>query len=227
VNGAPKPNIQTYTAVIDSYGKAGNLPKAIDLFESMHRGVNDATKPNTTTYNVVMDTYGKAGNLPKAIVLFESMQKGVNGAPKPDIQSYNTILDPYAKSNKMRQASSLLEVMQQNIDGAPSPDEFSYASMIDMYSKNGQVNSAVGIFESMHVPPVIVLLSAVHLSMFSGINGRSFPANYSSFCDLNYFICRGQNSGAFFLKSRPNFLEVNFPLPSLAQPNRIPQPITS
>jgi pentatricopeptide repeat protein len=86
-----KPNVVTYTSMIDAYTKDGDVAKAIKTFESM---IGAKIDPTVFTYTSMINAYAKNGDMSKAKEMFDLM---ISAGISPDVVVYSSMIDGYAK----------------------------------------------------------------------------------------------------------------------------------
>ena len=113
----PRPDVQTYTTMIDIYGKNGRVDEAVRLFkvpfssasasativvhtdrlrgawQLLETSENSRPPPNVLTYTTMIDIYGKHGRLDDAFALFQKMQRGENGNTTATATATATVTD--------------------------------------------------------------------------------------------------------------------------------------
>ncbi|KAG0484581.1 hypothetical protein HPP92_008660 [Vanilla planifolia] len=162
------PSIALQNALIDMYGRCGDLRTACILFESME-------DKDVITWTAIVAGFANLGQVDHARELFDRM-------PERDTISWTAMIDGYIKANRFKEALEIFREMQ--VMGV-KPDAFTMVSLltacadlgalkigewtraymernkinmdvtvntalIDMYSKCGCVGSAMEIFEKMH-----------------------------------------------------------------------------
>ncbi|KAJ6798148.1 putative pentatricopeptide repeat-containing protein isoform X1 [Iris pallida] len=156
-------NVFVRTALIDFYGKCGEIRSARKLFDEMpHRNevswtamivgylaVSDLDsarslfyempRRNTVTWNAVIDGCVKCGDLVNAKKLFEEM-------PEKNSITFTSMIDGYAKAGDMASARALFQEGKL----AGKVDAFSWSVMISGYAQNGRPAEALKIFMEMH-----------------------------------------------------------------------------
>jgi pentatricopeptide repeat protein len=72
-----RPNVVTYTTLIDAYSRRGRWEEAADMFERMKK---EGRRPNMVTYTCLLNAYGAAKMMDKAEDVIEEMSKAVGKA---------------------------------------------------------------------------------------------------------------------------------------------------
>ena len=79
------PDVITFNALIDAYGKSGKPQEAEECFQRVEQA---RVWPDVITFNALVDAYGKNGKPPEAEECFQRME-------------FNELIDAYGKSGKM------------------------------------------------------------------------------------------------------------------------------
>jgi pentatricopeptide repeat protein len=72
-----RPNVVTYTTLIDAYSRRGRWEEAAEMFERMKK---EGRRPNMVTYTCLLNAYGAAKMMDKAEDVVEEMTKAVRKA---------------------------------------------------------------------------------------------------------------------------------------------------
>lgn len=124
------------SALVDMYGKCGQLEMAIEVFEQM---------PNKTVvgWNSMINGYGFKGDCFSCIQLFKRMySEGV----RPTLTTLTSILMACSQSARLLEGKFVHGYIIRNII---QPDIFVNSSLMDLYFKCGKVESAETIFKLM------------------------------------------------------------------------------
>ncbi|WVZ19178.1 hypothetical protein V8G54_006500 [Vigna mungo] len=116
-----KPNVVTYTALIDGHCKAGQIDKACQIYARMQGDMECSD----------MDMYFKLDD---------------NGSETPNIITYGALVDGLCKANRVKEARELLDTM--SINGC-EPNQIVYDALIDGFCKTGELESAREVFVKM------------------------------------------------------------------------------
>ncbi|PHU19722.1 Pentatricopeptide repeat-containing protein [Capsicum chinense] len=154
-------NVMVGTALLDMYGKCGEIRSARKVFDYM-------PERNVITWNAMVGGYMKSGDVKTAFLLFENMSEKTivtwnemiygyarNGdivmarrffdRVKDELRNvvtWSVMVDGYASNGDMDAAKELFEMM-------PRRNFYVWSSMISGYFKKGDVKSAKGIFDRM------------------------------------------------------------------------------
>lgn len=158
-----KPNVVSYTSVIDALSKSGmsgaaeRAEKILNIMQSKYENGDEDVEPNTITFNAVIDAYARTGGADmaqKAESLLERMKQlylDGNSNVQPDVCSFNSVL--FAWSNAFhaagapQRADAILGKMEEacgdfahcNIDKTTAivqPNTFCYTSCINAWGKS-------------------------------------------------------------------------------------------
>lgn len=136
-----KPNVRSYSTVMDAFARVGNIASArvcheileelIDMYVETQDG---ALKPTIVTYNTLLTAYSKARDANACLELLETMPV------TPDIISYNAIL--HALRQQPRQAQEFLYQI-------PYPNARSYTTVMNAWALQGKVNETIALFQKL------------------------------------------------------------------------------
>ena len=147
-------------ALIDMYGKFGELDSARLMFEEMllkdvvsynallgahaRMGIDldiaqklfdGMPERNIITWNAMLVGFVNGGDLSSARNIFDTM-------PNKNVVSWTTMLVGYAKNQLIEDARKLFDVM-------PERNLISFTAMITSYSQNGRPQEAISVFRAM------------------------------------------------------------------------------
>lgn len=121
-------NLYVATALVDMYGKLGEMNSARKVFDEM-------PEKSSVSWTALIDGYVKVRDIELAKRLFDLM-------PEKDTAAYNVMIDAYLKMGRMKLARSLFDAM-------PERNVVSYTSMIDGYCNIGELDEARLLFDTM------------------------------------------------------------------------------
>ena len=124
---------QTYNALIDIHGKAGEVKEAKNLFEKM---LQQGITPNTVTFNTLIHASGNQGKLEEVSALLKKME---DIKCLPDSRTYNILISVYIKSDDIDAASSCFSKMKAS---GLVPDTVSYRTLLYAFSIRHMVKEA-------------------------------------------------------------------------------------
>ncbi|KAM7505449.1 hypothetical protein LguiB_004353 [Lonicera macranthoides] len=160
-----KPDAETYNALINLHGRAGQWRWAMNIMEDMLRA---AVPPSRSTYNNLINACGSSGNWREALKVCKKMTENGVG---PDLVTHNIILSAYKTGGQYSKALSYFELMKgTNI----RPDTTTRNIVIHCLVKSGQYEKAMNIFNSMREkrsecsPDVVTFTSIIHMYSVSG-----------------------------------------------------------
>ncbi|MQM03660.1 hypothetical protein Taro_036442 [Colocasia esculenta] len=123
----------TYNALIDLYGKAGQLKEASEVFaEMLKRGV----VPNTVTFNTMIHICGNHGRLEEMAALLGKMEEL---QCRPDTRTYNILISVYVKADDIDAAAACLPRMKA---AGIVPDIVSYRTLLYAFSIRNMAGEA-------------------------------------------------------------------------------------
>jgi len=138
-----KPDVYTYTTVIQAWARCEQSLKAEKLLDIM---ASKGLIPNRYTYTAVMSALAKTGMPEKAERLLETMmqiyQKG-NESLKPDTVSFSCVMDGWARISHVDKpyaadrALALLEKMKSLEREGMGPNSRTYTSVLSAIAKSG------------------------------------------------------------------------------------------
>ncbi|XP_050220611.1 pentatricopeptide repeat-containing protein At4g21300 [Mercurialis annua] len=141
IKGAFKSDIFAESALIDMYGKCGNLNTASRVFDMMQ-------EKNEVSWNNVISAYGSHGQLDVSLSLFRKMlEDGI----RPDHVTFLTILSACGHSGQVDKAIQYFRCMTEEYR-IPAQMEH-YACMVDLYGRAGRFSEAFETIKSMPFLP--------------------------------------------------------------------------
>ncbi|XP_024377990.1 uncharacterized protein [Physcomitrium patens] len=134
-----KPDVVSYTALIQGFGKLKSYNKVTDVFSRMQR---NRCPPDLKLCTVLISTYGNGG-LP---VLAESaMQYAQAQGLQPDAIAYTALVHAYAQEGLWEEAEKTLSDMLD----VGIVDDRPYAALVAAYGKAGLTDNVNKILETM------------------------------------------------------------------------------
>jgi pentatricopeptide repeat domain-containing protein 1 len=91
-----QPISTTYTALISAFGKAGQLDKALDTFQTM---IQQGCERSVITYSALISACEKAGKWEVALDLFDQMQ---HEGCRPNTVTYNSLITACQQGGPLR-----------------------------------------------------------------------------------------------------------------------------
>ncbi|KAL5542091.1 hypothetical protein UlMin_009801 [Ulmus minor] len=123
----------TYNTLIDTYGKAGQLKEASEVFAKMLR---EGIAPTTVTFNTMIHICGNNGRLEEVVSLMEKMEE--LRCP-PDTRTYNILISLHTKHDNINLATNYFRKMKE---ARLVPDLVSYRTLLYAYSIRRMVSEA-------------------------------------------------------------------------------------
>ncbi|MED6220459.1 hypothetical protein PIB30_045013 [Stylosanthes scabra] len=115
-----KPDVVTYSSLIDGYCLINEVNKAKCTFEAMtQRGV----APNVQSYSIMINGFCKSKMVDDALNLFAEMRRK---NLVPNTVTYSTLIDGLCKSRRISCALELLEKMQDRGQDADMVNGIAY-----------------------------------------------------------------------------------------------------
>eukprot|EP00550_Attheya_septentrionalis_P002054 CAMPEP_0198289372 /NCGR_PEP_ID=MMETSP1449-20131203/7569_1 /TAXON_ID=420275 /ORGANISM="Attheya septentrionalis, Strain CCMP2084" /LENGTH=930 /DNA_ID=CAMNT_0043987681 /DNA_START=135 /DNA_END=2924 /DNA_ORIENTATION=+ len=164
-----KPDVFTYTVLIDLYAKSkeiGTVDKVEELLEHMFLLSDEGDKsaaPNTVTINSVIDCFAKCGEKGAAeraeqlLSRMEQMYETTNNVSiRPNTISYTSVMDAYAKSTdkeSVKKAGQIFSRMQTAFEAGnlnAKPNLHSFNTAINVYVQSGDADSAKQAESTLH-----------------------------------------------------------------------------
>ncbi|TKY68975.1 Pentatricopeptide repeat-containing protein [Spatholobus suberectus] len=135
-----KPDLVTYTILIDNVCNGKNLREATRLVSVLHE---EGFKPDCFVYNTIMKGYCVLSRGSEAIEVYNKMkEEGV----EPDLVTYNTLIFGLSKSGRVTEAKKLLSVMAEK---GYFPDEVTYTSLMNGMCRKGDARAALALLGEM------------------------------------------------------------------------------
>ncbi|KAI9114684.1 hypothetical protein K1719_014382 [Acacia pycnantha] len=124
------------SALVDMYGKCGDLEMAIEIFEQIPR-------KTIVAWNSMIAGYGLKGDSISCIKLFNRMHsKGL----KPSLTTISSIIMACSRSGRLLEGTLIHGYIVRN---RIQPDNFINSSLMDLYFKCGRVKSAENVFKTI------------------------------------------------------------------------------
>ena len=160
-----RPNVITYSSVIDAYARQGDIDGARNVFEIMENDFDSGNidaKPNIFTYNILIRACFKSDN-PNApeeaeSLLMETIELHSTGklVEGPDVISYRTVIDCWSKSSKPKAPIRALNILvtmikksKQDNNKNIRPDAVTYSAVMSAFARRGDIDSAKKVFTIM------------------------------------------------------------------------------
>lgn len=128
-------------ALMDMYAKCGNIEKARDLFNKMHRRT-------AVSWTVVISAYAMNGCGKDALRLFEQMQ---HSGMKPDDVTLVCVLSACCHAGLVDEGRKIFYCMKQCYLITPSMEH--YGCMVDLFGRAGYLDEALDFINKMPIKP--------------------------------------------------------------------------
>ncbi|KAK6237250.1 hypothetical protein QUC31_002719 [Theobroma cacao] len=135
-----KPDLVTYTILIDNVCNSKNLREAMRLVGVLNES---GFKPDCFVYNTIMKGYCMLSKGSEIIEVYKKMkEEGV----EPDLVTYNTLIFGLSKSGRVKEARKYLDIM---VESGHFPDAVTYTSLMNGMCREGNALGAVLLLEEM------------------------------------------------------------------------------
>ncbi|KAF3436674.1 hypothetical protein FNV43_RR19421 [Rhamnella rubrinervis] len=119
-----KPSIETYTALLDAFRRAGDTQTLMKIWKMMIKEKIEGTR---VTFNTLLDGFSKQGHYTEARdVISEFGRIGL----QPTVMTYNMLMNAYARGG---QHSKLPQLLKEMATLSLKPDSITYTTMIYAY----------------------------------------------------------------------------------------------
>ncbi|KAI8367878.1 hypothetical protein EDC96DRAFT_461662 [Choanephora cucurbitarum] len=138
------PTSATYAALINLFGRVGDLPSALSYFEK-YTQVKESVGPHDASYvyNALVDAHLKCHQLEGALKIVGEMH---SDEVKISTIPYNSIIRYYCLENRLDEAKGLIESMKQS---SPQPDASSYGPVLSSYCQLGLFKEASSMYDAL------------------------------------------------------------------------------
>ncbi|XP_042495849.1 pentatricopeptide repeat-containing protein At2g17670 [Macadamia integrifolia] len=135
-----KPDLVTYTILIDSVCRSKNLREATRLLGVLRES---GFKPDCFLYNTIMKGYCILDSGSEVIGVYKKMMEdGV----EPDLVTYNTLIYGLSKAGRVNESRKFLRVMAEM---GHFPDAITYTSLMNGMCRKGDALGALELLEEM------------------------------------------------------------------------------
>ncbi|KAE8022207.1 hypothetical protein FH972_008030 [Carpinus fangiana] len=154
-------------ALVDMYGKCGNLKKARRVFDM-------TPKKSLTSWNSMINSFALHGQSESAISTFEEMMQCADGM-RPDEVTFVGLLNACTHGGLVEKGISYFEMMTNGCRIEPKIEH--YGCLIDLLGRAGQFEEALEVVRGMSMEPDEVVWG----SLLNGckIHGRSDLAEFT------------------------------------------------
>lgn len=140
------PTSATFAALINLFGRVGDLPSALAYFEK-YTELKESVGPHDASYvyNALVDAHLKCDHLEGALkIVREDM---TTHDVKVSTIPYNSIIRFYCIQNKMEAAEELIQSMKES--GFPQPDASSYGPVLSSYCQVNAYEKATEMYNAL------------------------------------------------------------------------------
>ncbi|BFI24604.1 protein MpPPR_16 [Marchantia polymorpha subsp. ruderalis] len=177
-----KPDVRTYTTLMNGYVKKGRMKDAVQLLIAMRNEEDARSHPNEVTYTTVIGACVSLGLMDEARSVL--LEMAVQKVPA-NLVTYNTLLKGYCRAGQLSKAYELMKDMKvaglspdvvsyntlingcirrdDNVDALEvfremrsagiAPSEVSYTTLMNAFARNGQPKLVAEVFEEMKQDP--------------------------------------------------------------------------
>ncbi|KAK3149156.1 hypothetical protein QOZ80_3AG0213710 [Eleusine coracana subsp. coracana] len=141
IKGSVRADIFAESALIDMYGKCGNLELALRVFDFM-------PDKNEVSWNSIISAYGTHGLVKESVSLLHRMQEE---GFKPDHVTFIALISACAHVGQVEEGFRLFRCMTNEYQIEPRMEHF--ACMVDLYSRSGKLDKAIQFIADMPFKP--------------------------------------------------------------------------
>ncbi|KAL6055691.1 Pentatricopeptide repeat-containing protein [Balamuthia mandrillaris] len=143
------PNVVLSTALIDMYGKCGELEEACKVFQQMK-------ERNVITWNAMIAMHGLHGQGKAALAALQEMQEqGV----QPDAITFINVLNACSHTGLVEEGLACFAAMREKHNIQPTTEHFNCT--VDLLGRAGRLEEAEALIHTMEVPPDAVTWKAL------------------------------------------------------------------
>uniref|UniRef100_A0A7N0VJF6 Pentatricopeptide repeat-containing protein n=1 Tax=Kalanchoe fedtschenkoi TaxID=63787 RepID=A0A7N0VJF6_KALFE len=135
-----KPNLVTYTILIDSVCNGKNLREATRLLSELSK---DGFKPDCYVYNTIMKGWCQMNQGCEVLRVYSKMKEA---GVEPDLVTFNTLIYGLSKSGRAKDARKFLDIMAEM---GHFPDAVTYTSLMNGLCRENNVTGALGLLREM------------------------------------------------------------------------------
>ncbi|CAA6655738.1 unnamed protein product [Spirodela intermedia] len=144
-----EPNVTLWTALVDMYGKCGDISRALATFDAM-------PYRNIYSWNSIIAGLAMNGHGRQTLILFWKML--MLGQP-PNAISFLGVLAACSHTGLVDEGQKLFELMTRGCGIRPLPEH--YGCMVDLLGRAGLIEEAQALVEGMPFEPHAGLLGAL------------------------------------------------------------------
>lgn len=144
-----EPNVTIWTALVDMYGKCGDISRALATFDAM-------PCKNIYSWNSIIAGLAMNGHGEQALTLFWKM---LMSGQQPNAISFQGVLAACSHTGLLDEGQKLFELMTRRCGIRPLPEH--YGCMVDLLGRAGLIEEAQALVEGMPFEPHSGLLGAL------------------------------------------------------------------
>eukprot|EP00850_Spirogloea_muscicola_P023586 SM000369S13632 [mRNA] locus=s369:68843:74203:- [translate_table: standard] len=142
-DGKLTPNVITYGSLLSAYAQQGLWQEAHELFDRMG---SSTCPPNDVIYMILMEAYKVFASTPSAMRAYKRMrQVGL----RPDTITFRALIEAFEHSGRSEEATRLFEEVRASSDVAQ--DARACTALIAAYAKQGRVPEAARLYEDLRL----------------------------------------------------------------------------
>mmetsp|Transcript_1914 Transcript_1914/g.7278 ORF Transcript_1914/g.7278 Transcript_1914/m.7278 type:complete len:186 (-) Transcript_1914:4760-5317(-) len=126
-----QPNVVTYTALIDGYGRSRDIENGLRLFREM---CNEGVAPDLIAFNALISSLVRCGCVVLAMQLFEEMSAR-KGAITPDFKTYSILAQAHFYDGYFEKGWEIFGMMT---DGGHKPNQRMLESILKRVLKSSK-----------------------------------------------------------------------------------------
>eukprot|EP00850_Spirogloea_muscicola_P023820 SM000391S15185 [mRNA] locus=s391:5103:10493:+ [translate_table: standard] len=139
-DGNLTPNVITYGSLLSAYAQQGLWQEAQELFDRMG---SSTCPPNDVIYMILMEAYKNAGKPEEAAKVLQQMEAA---GFRPSAVAHNTLIDAFAQEGNAKSAMRTYKRMRQV---GLSPDTITFRALIEAFENSGRSEEATRLFEEV------------------------------------------------------------------------------
>eukprot|EP01063_Lacrimia_lanifica_P022482 TRINITY_DN3005_c0_g1_i5.p1 TRINITY_DN3005_c0_g1~~TRINITY_DN3005_c0_g1_i5.p1 ORF type:complete len:756 (+),score=335.62 TRINITY_DN3005_c0_g1_i5:41-2308(+) len=143
--GVLKPDLQTFSHLLQACERTGAFDKAFDLLSEMK--LEFGLLPDTNMYNKLLGFCVLQRDEHRASSLFEEMK---NGKVQPNVHTYNSLMNVFAENPAELLAQMFDDMIRQNIP----PNRRTYNTLMRSCQRQGDYDKAFKLFEELKAEPL-------------------------------------------------------------------------
>ena len=128
-------NVYIYNALIDMYGKCGDLKSAEILFEM-------APTRDVVSWNTLLTGFAQNGHGQESLAVFRRM---IDANVEPNHVTFLGVISACSHAGLDNEGLELLELMERRYGVKPRPDH--YALLVDLLGRKNRLNDALALIE--------------------------------------------------------------------------------